>query len=135
MYAAAIGSWVTQFMTMFIFLGLGLESTWAAHYLARSGRRFAARIGCYVELYLPVIVLFIELLGILEIFIAMVVMHQNFVGPPWGVWLSIVAATAVWAVAAAVGVMRRWHPLIRVGLYAAWIGLTVGMLVRASGRV
>jgi hypothetical protein len=135
MYAAVVGTWVTQFMATIMFLGLGLTSAWAVDHLARSGRRLPARIGCYIELYLPVIVLLVGLAGVFEVWIAMVVMGQRFIGTPWVAWLGLLAAVAAWVVTAHAGVVRRWPPLIRVGMYVAGTGLTVGVLVRLNGGV
>jgi hypothetical protein len=128
-YAAAIGGWVTQFMAMVIFLALCVSSTWAVDYLARSGRRLPARIGCYIELYLPVIGLLNVVAGLLELGIAIFVMDEHFYGTPWQTFMVAFTAMIVWAVTAHVGVVRRWRPLIRIGLYAAGIGLTIGALI------
>ena len=127
MYAAAIGSWLTQFMAMIFFLALGLTSTWAVDYLARSGRRLPARIGCYIELYLPITSLLLGLMGMLELGFIMGVLGQRFVGTPWVTWTLQLAAMLVWAVMANVGVRRRWRPWVRIGLYVAGFGLAIGL--------
>jgi hypothetical protein len=45
--------WVLLLVVVMLFLGLVLESTWAADYVIRSGRGPVACGICYVELYLP----------------------------------------------------------------------------------
>ena len=83
-------------------------------------RRPLAQTGCYLERYLPVASF---------IFFALhpVRNWRRFWASGRGVWLSLgwweltAAASAFLVVVTHVGVMRRWHPLIRITLYMAWL--------------
>ena len=125
-YRASAGVWMAQFATLFLLMAAALASGLAADLLARSGRGVLRQLGCYAEMYLPVL-LIVPAVGFL---IAMAVIasepekHRN--PPP--VWPFAVALAGVliavgvaWA-----GVVRRWHPAARVGTYVAVTAVVAG---------
>jgi hypothetical protein len=115
-YAATLWGWIMLSTVLVFFLGLILESTWAADYVTRSGRGLAARVVCYLELYPPAAVL---LLWCLVVFEAGVMMGLRDVrgAPPWGLMLTPLALGAMWVGLAHAGVIRRWHPTARAAAY------------------
>ena len=127
-YAASIGIWVGLPVIVLFFLGLSLASTWAADAPARSGRRLLARLFCYAELYLPAGMLVVAGLGFLVLWLTVEASYHTS-EPSWSLLLGLLAVLAGLVATAHVGVARRWHPLARLGLYAA-LGRTVR---RAAG--
>jgi hypothetical protein len=95
--------------------------TWSADYLSRSGRGQLARVFCYLEMQVLSLLL---VLAVLATFLLALASSGPNVrgGPPWG----IIAANGAFFVGlvslACVGVIRRWRPLIRLGLYFGWAG-------------
>ncbi len=126
-YAAAYTLWLGQLVFIPFLLGLGVQSTWAADHLARSGRGLPARCVCYAELYLPAVGLLYSSLALLVTWIMAKLSNLHAVPPAWPV--AGVPALALLATVAHLGVTRRWRPLVRVGLYALWTGLVVGAYV------
>jgi predicted Ser/Thr protein kinase len=129
--AASVGIWLGLLETTLFFVGLILASTWAVEAPARSGRGLPSRLFNYAELYLPTGVLLFAGLALLTLWIS-VGASRHTGEPPWGLLLVLLAVLAGTVVTAYVGVARRWHPLARVGLYALWAILVVGLL-RLSG--
>jgi Protein kinase domain len=131
-FAAIAYSWATLFGLSVIFLGLAIESTWAADHLSRSGRGLVTRVICYLELYPPAAALLIlceEILGM--------AWGRSWESPPpggptWLQMLTAVAIGAVWVGLAHVGVVRRWRPLVRISGYVG-IALVAGVLLRMLG--
>ena len=126
LYSASIGIWLGLLIAALFFVGLSLASTWAVEAPARSGRRLPARVLCYIELYLTTGVLLVYIIPLLMAGSGL----RDVRGMPWGVFLGLFAVLAGAALTAHVGVARRWHPLIRVGLYAAWAVLLIGVGTR-----
>jgi hypothetical protein len=96
---------------LIFYLGLTLESTWAADYLSRSGRGLFSKIGCYFELHPPALALLVWCLA-LGIFVISGARD-------WGLMLMSLALPSSWVGLAHVGVIRRWHPGLRVAIYLA----------------
>jgi hypothetical protein len=128
-FFAAIGySWAALFGLSVIFLGLTLESTWAADHLSRSGRGLVARVMCYLELYPPAAALLIlceEVVG--------TVWRWSWDTPPEGgpTWFPLLALLGLGVVGvglAHVGVIRRWHPFVRITGYLVIILIARALL-------
>jgi tRNA A-37 threonylcarbamoyl transferase component Bud32 len=124
-YAAVLSGWTILLFVLVFFLGLALESTWAADLVARSGRGPIARAVCYLELYPPAAALFLWSLGALF----RNVMAEMEDGTPWlappGYWGPVVLSLAFGTclvTLAHVGVIRRWHPAARLAVYVVLIG-------------
>ena len=124
-YAAVLMGLDLLAFALVFFLGLSLESTWAADYLCRSGRRFVARIGCYLELYIPTAALIIYCLVLFE-FAIITATSYNVGLPTLGQFVSPLIFGAAWVGLAHAGVIRRWHPAIRVGVYLLIVGGIAG---------
>jgi hypothetical protein len=129
-YRATAGIWLSQFATLVFFLAVALAGAWAADHLVRSGRGPVARVFCYVELYLSVV----GVLGAATIFATFLSLAggadpawQDTRPPLWPFGVTLAAAVLV-AVVAHAGVVRRWHPLIRVGGYAVCFALVLLVL-------
>jgi hypothetical protein len=117
LHGASIGAWVSQFASLFLFLAVGSMSGWAADYLIRSGRGPVALVLCYAELGLSALGLLVAAFVFVKLSI-MVTMY-GLGGPPlWPFAILLAGATIVVAVAYA-GVIRRWHPMARIGGYLA----------------
>ena len=125
-YRATVGVWLSQFATLLFFLTAGVASGWAADYLSRSGRGLVARSFCYVELYLPTIALLFAASGFVVV-LRITAELADAQGPPIGAFAGILGGTAVVSAFAYVGVIRRWHPAMRIGGYLAWVGLVAGL--------
>jgi hypothetical protein len=126
-YRATVGVWWSQLVTLACFLTAALVGGWAADYLVRTGRGPVARGLCYLELYLPALAFLAASLALL--LVEMALAEGNHTGaPPWWVFVGLWAAVGLLPVLAFAGVIRRWHPLARVGLYGAWAGLLAGVL-------
>jgi hypothetical protein len=124
-FASATVFWA-EVLTLLYFVGLGLASSWAVDHVTRSGRRPLARAACYGELYLPVVLLALSFFRKLLDW-----MSEHVTGHAQGVpadWVVATAALAALVVVAHVGVIRRWHPLARVGLYVLVTGVPAGIL-------
>jgi hypothetical protein len=132
MYAASVGIWVGQLVAVVLFLGVSLVSMWSVDYPVRTGRRPLARVLCYVELFLPAVSLLLASVILLSLW-ASLALAANVVGAPWGLLGGLWASLAVLAVLAFTGVIRCWHPLVRVGLYGAWAVLMVLGVLGAAG--
>jgi len=124
--AASIGIWSGLLLAVLLFMGLSLTSTWAVEAPARSGRRLLSRLFCYVELYLPAGALMIAGLALIVLWISVAASHHTG-EPPWALLLGLLAIVAAAVATAYVGVARRWHPLIRLALYAAWAALFIAL--------
>jgi hypothetical protein len=121
-YASLVLGWLTLGVVGVYFLSFAVESTWAADHVARSGRGPMARVFCYLELYPPT--------SLLLVWVMMVVGMLTLVEPPPGGWpwarvLGVLVCWAAFVVLAHVGVVRRWHPLRRLGIYAGLAVLAV----------
>jgi hypothetical protein len=128
MYSAAIWGWFGQVTAVLLFVGFSLVSTGIADFLIRSGRRPLARAFCYIELYLPAIVLLACLIALTMTSIQMAAQEQRFLGTPWGLLIGCLTSLAALVAVAHVGVVRRWHPLVRVGLYAVCVIFMIMMI-------
>jgi hypothetical protein len=106
-----------------------LHGTGAADYTARSGRGPLARVGVYLELYLPTLAL--TAWTLLMIGMTIILSRANVTGrPSWGSRLIPVAGLGLAVGLAHVGVARRWRWWVRVGLYLACIvGIILGVTV------
>ncbi|HWY89004.1 MAG TPA: hypothetical protein VNX28_19980 [Gemmataceae bacterium] len=122
--AVVVGCCLLAFLLVF-FLGMSLASTWAADYLCRSGRRFVARFGCYLELYIPTAALIVYSLLLFELAI-MIATSYNVGLPNVGQLLSPLAFGIAWVGLAHAGVIRRWHPVIRMGVYLLMVAGIAG---------
>jgi tRNA A-37 threonylcarbamoyl transferase component Bud32 len=127
-YAATFAVWVAQFFTLLFFLSACLISTWAVDYLFRSGRRLSARLACYFELYLPTMAALVAAVVLVAIFIDFSYHRPDKVYEFVAVFAGIMAVTVAAAVLGFLGVVRRWHPAIRLSGYVLGIGLVVLML-------
>jgi hypothetical protein len=123
LYAAVISGWIILLIVLVFFLGLTLESTWAADHLVRSGRGLIACAICYLELYLPAAALF----SLLILFVLVVTLSglepNRFLCPLWVILLFPLGFGACIVALAHAGVIRRWHPAVRVAVYVVTIGL------------
>ena len=121
-YQAVVGGWVMGVVVLVFFLVLVLESTWAADHLLRSGRGPVACALCYLELYPPAVAL---LIWCLIVFVILLVMRQQTVigGPSWWQLLTPCVLGTALVTLAHVGVIRRWHPAARAGIYLAFLGV------------
>jgi hypothetical protein len=114
-YAAIVSGWVVLLLVLVLCLGFSLESTWAADYLVRSGRGLFARVVCYLELYPPAA----ALLAYCVICPGLLIFRVSSI--PWAQWLLLMLGAAFVGLAHA-GVILRWSPSIRLGLYVALVG-------------
>jgi hypothetical protein len=122
LYAAVVSGWLVLSALLVFFLGLTLESTWAADYVVRSGRRPLACVACYLELYPPVAAFIVW--GLLAIMVAVVSAQPNVTGGP--TWAQLLAPAGVGAALVGLthaGVICRWHPAMRIVIYLALVGL------------
>jgi hypothetical protein len=128
--AGIVFGWIILFVLLYFFLGLALESAWAADYLIRSGRGPLACVGCYVELYVPAALLIVATI-VVGTSAAKELAGIGSGSPVWWhswrlLWLACGAGVVV---VEHVGVTRRWHPvrcllagsLCLAGLYLDWI--------------
>jgi len=124
LYGSIIGGWIVLAALMLFFFGLTLQSTWAADYVVRSGRRSLARVACYLELYPPVAALVVWCL--IAIMVVAIGAQPNVIGgPAWEQLLAPAGVLAVMVGLAHAGVIRRWHPAIRVVIYLGLVGAGV----------
>jgi hypothetical protein len=128
-YAAVAFGWVVLFVLLAFFVGLALESTWAADYLTRSGRGAVARGVCYLELYLPAAALLVWCETIV-LFLGISVLSLGISGTvssvaTWGKLLPPFGLGAVWVSLAHAGMIRRWRPAKRGAAYLAVVGLGI----------
>jgi hypothetical protein len=115
-YSAVVSGGLVLILALILFLGLAIESTWAADTVVRSGRPWLARIVCYLELYLPFIAVVAWFL------IVLVLLTYRFQGTTVGgpsteqllVPLGLGAALVILAHA---GVQCHWRPLVRAAVY------------------
>jgi hypothetical protein len=118
--------WIILFVVSVLFLGLTLESTWAADYLRRSGRGPVACAFCYLELYPPVAAL---LFWCLIVLIMGIVVGE----PTWNQLLTPLVLGAGLVALAHTGVLRWWQPAARGAVYLVFIGIVVAWTIWASG--
>ena len=52
-YRATVGVWLAQFAALALLMTAALASGVAADHVARSGRSLLRQLGCYLEMYLP----------------------------------------------------------------------------------
>jgi hypothetical protein len=126
MYIAVTVGWVTMICVLVFFVGLALESTWAADYLKRCGRGLVARIGCYLELYPPAAVLIFA--SVFCVVFASTATSRDWHEGPFHLLLRPVILGAVWVGVAHAGVIRRWHPALRVTVYVLIVGTGVAWM-------
>jgi hypothetical protein len=119
--AAVIAGWSVLAVVLVFFLGLSLESTWAADYLSRSGRGPVARVVCYLELYPLAAVLLPWFLLLLVKKTA--TMSAVDMLPTWSQLVIPLALGAAGITLAHAGVIRGWRPAIRIIAYFVIIGL------------
>jgi tRNA A-37 threonylcarbamoyl transferase component Bud32 len=121
-YAGFISGWVMLLFLLLFFVGLALESTWAADYMIRTRAGTAARIFCYVETYPPAAALLVYSLAVLGAALALLVPTAAG-GPSWISLLVPLGLGAAFVGLAHTGVIRRWHIFQRVAIYIGLIGL------------
>ncbi len=114
--------WMLLLVLLLIFIGLSVQSTWAADYLLRSRPNRLARVWCYFELYpLSGTFEFLSLVAILMT--ARKIWFHLEVRTMW-IEILLMFATSIGVVAVAqIGVIRRWHPAIRIASYVSVFGL------------
>jgi hypothetical protein len=122
-YRATVGVWITQCMTLFYFVLSSLLSAWAIDYLIRSGRRVVARIFCYAELYLSIVSWVIAATFFSILLYAAIKFEFPDNQSPLGAGAWILGGTTLLVLIAYAGVLRRWHPALRIGGYVICIGL------------
>jgi len=130
-YAALFAGFLSLVLMLVLFLGLTLHSTWAADYLVRSGRGPVACVVCYVELYPPAGALLFWCLNVVGIAFTLLFWITRG-GPAWSYLLTPIGFGGVLVALAHVGVIRRWHPLIRGVVYVALVGAGVAWGIWAS---
>jgi hypothetical protein len=138
-YAAVLSGWIVLLFVLLLFFGLTLESTWAADFLVRSGRGPVARAICYLELYPPAAALLFWSLAVF--FGGMFGDRIEPIGLPWiefpgpnpGFLLFALGFGACLVTLAHVGVIRRWHPAARVGVYLVIIGVGLACTILEVG--
>jgi hypothetical protein len=125
-YRATVGVWMAQFVALALLMTAALASGLAADHLARSGRGPLRQLGCYVEMYLPALLVVPGAL-LLITFVVIATEPEKHSNPPpvWPFAVGFVAVLAAVAVAWA-GVIRRWHVGLRLGAYLGLAGLTAG---------
>ncbi len=123
-YAAIIVGWCCLGFCLIFYLGLCLVSTGAADYVSRSGRGTLAQAICYLELYPPAALLL--LWSLVMVGMAITLIRGNITGGPnWLQLLTPLAFGAAWVGLAYTGVIRRWHPALRLVSYVVTVGLGV----------
>jgi tRNA A-37 threonylcarbamoyl transferase component Bud32 len=131
LYNATFGIWYGQLFAVFVFIGLSLASSSDVNFVARSGRGLWAQVGCYLEMYLPsagLIFIVIDFVAAWAMFRVLNQTTSTGIQFPVGRWYGTTAAGAILVLISHVGVIRRWHPLIRIGLYAVWVSVIAAIL-------
>lgn len=114
-YRATVGVWASQFSMLVLFLMGALVSGWAADYLVRSGRGPVARVCCYGELYLSAAALVVaSIMFAVFAWIVLVDTSPSTNKPPLWPLATVLGLASVMALVAYAGVIRRWHPALRV---------------------
>jgi hypothetical protein len=130
-YATSISLWTGLLATVGVMLGVALTGTSCADAVARSGRGRWAQAACYVELIVPV-------LGVVLGTGGAVLSSVGAAGWRLAIWDRLVweavGLLAVLTGLAIAGVARRWHPAVRVGLYAGWAGAAVAWFELLKSR-
>jgi len=129
-YAAVRTGWIVMVITLAFFLGFALDSTWAADYLARSNRGVVRCAVCYLELYLPASALLVWCLFVL----ARESSEKKVVETFWGPLLAPIVLGAGPVAVIHAGVIRRWHPVVRIAAYLGAIGLWFLCMIWAMGK-
>jgi hypothetical protein len=128
-HRAVVGVWLSQFVTLLAFLTAALAGGLAADHLCRSGRGAVARVLCYAEVYgttlltLPAVALLATVLKVAS----EGAKHIN--PPPVGPFVGFLVGAVVMAAVAWAGVVRRWHPLVRAGVYLTVVGTLAAVTV------
>jgi tRNA A-37 threonylcarbamoyl transferase component Bud32 len=125
--------WTVLVILLGFFLGLTLESTWAADYLLRSGRGPLSCAVCYLELYPPAAALLLwGLSGFLALWINSALGFPIRDGATWGHLLTPLVLLAGWVGLAYSGVIRRWRPAARVAVHLLALGVLAAYVFWAS---
>jgi hypothetical protein len=123
MDTAAFMLWAGQLFAVLLFLPYSLVSAKAVDLLARSGRGLRARAICYIE-FQPASILAVSLA------VTVIEWIRSKMEPidaiQWGKRTAVLTVLAAWAGTACIGVIRHWHPLVRLALHAAWTGASAG---------
>jgi hypothetical protein len=106
-----IGRWITLIVVLICFVGMALHSTWAADFVGRSGRNWVSSGACYLELSLPATALFV-------VCPVLVIGGVGFFEVRWS-FLALLGVVASIAMMANIGILRRWHPVVRLLPYLA----------------
>jgi serine/threonine protein kinase len=115
-YSGMIGRWITLIALLFCFVPMALHSTWAADFVARSCTNWFSSGAGYIELSLPATTLFV----VCPVFVRAVEYGWPWRAPRYGwPWLGLIGIVAAIAMMANIGVIRRWHPVVRLLLYLA----------------
>jgi hypothetical protein len=119
-FREVVMGWLLLVAILAVLFGVGLHSTWASYYLSRSGRGWLARALCYVELYPATGFLVIAVIFVMWVTLVQHAVFESDVRPILGLIAALVAL-------AHLGVIRRWHPAVRVTAYACAIGVYAGV--------
>jgi hypothetical protein len=127
-YSAVGLGWIVLGTILTTFIGLALESTWAAGYVVQSGQKFLGRIFCYLELYLPAAALTIWTTISFDLLLTSgrerpedQPVKSHLIVP---ILLGIGFVTLV-----NLGVLRQWNPLLRSGIYLMYLVCSIGLMI------
>jgi hypothetical protein len=127
LYGTTAGIWLAQVASLLFFLTAALVGAWTIDYLLRSGRGAVARAFCYAELYVSSLSVLIAGIALAEVFQIRNLDDRGNGPSPWP-FAAVLAATLLVTVIAYVGVVRRWHWLLRVAGYVACVLGTIAVL-------
>jgi hypothetical protein len=125
-YATARDLWIGLPFVLLFFLATSLISMRAVDYPARTGRGMGARLLCYFELCLTAAPLLVFALPIFFLWLTAGWKNTGLEGGLSSLeQIGALALTIALYVAGNIGVVRRWFPLVRIGIYASWAVLFV----------
>jgi hypothetical protein len=125
-YSGMIGRWITLIILLFFFVGMALHSTWAADFVVRSSRNWFSSGACYLEFSLSATTLFV-------VCPVLVIGAVGFDDVRWS-FLALLGIVASIAMIANIGILRRWHPVVRLlpylvlGVIGNWV---LGYVIRS----
>lgn len=114
LHAAWVGIQVGLLSTILLIVGAAVISAMASDHVVRSGRGPWACVSCYLELYVPTIAAVAAML--LAALVTTGMVREPRISPYW----TAAGLAAILAAIALGGYLRKWHPLIRTGLYLLW---------------
>jgi hypothetical protein len=124
-YAMVILGWSLLVVMLTILFGLTLHSTWTGYYLTRSGRGVLGCALCYLELYPPVA--FVIILCVEVAWLSLFYRASFTSQMPITLGLG-----AVYVALAHVGVILRWHPVVRLIGYLVVFAIGAGLMWAVS---